>query len=148
MLCLCLIIPLLLLHKPKTLYLNNHNCTDFFSLRGSLEPAIIFLGNPLAQFYFPSVNRSFTYSNSYCHKNSFSLSCAGTLSEPTAKVRGYTIILCWVLCLGSPRAVHIMTRSTELATGRRSCKTSKRLKYYIGSQAKIPISIFMIIHQS
>ena len=81
MLCLCLITLLLPLRKPKTLSLNNHNCTDFFPLQGSLESALIFLGNPLAQFPFPSVNRSFAYSNSYCHTHSLSLSCAGTLSE-------------------------------------------------------------------
>lgn len=81
MLCLCLNSPLLPLYKLKTLSLNNHNCTDFFSLQGSLEPALIFLGNPLAQFSFPSVNRSFAYSNSHCHTHSLPLSCSGTLSE-------------------------------------------------------------------
>lgn len=77
MIGLCLITLLLPLHKPKTLSSNNHNCTDFFSLQGSLEPALIFLGNPLAQFFFPFVNRFFTYSNSYCHTRSLSLSCSG-----------------------------------------------------------------------
>lgn len=97
MLCLSLITPLLLLRKRKTLSLNNHNCTDFLPLQGSLEPALIFLGNPLAQFSFPSVNRSFAYSNSYSHMHSLSLFlCWHPLSTvnsaPAAQIQGCTML--------------------------------------------------------